>query len=675
MRRVTDRIVHLTGVRRVTSLVDVTSFRYVPAEDWVEVRPFIEEIPTDPQALAELRRRALADPVYRRTLVSEDGRAAALNVSFRKMTDREFIASGLDRRIGEILSEESRGQLHFHVAGRPHVKSHVYLGVVRDLWFVIPLAIVVMAATLGVVTGSRRGIVLPLGTALGSVLWTFAAIALVGRPLTVLSCLLAPTLLAIGSVYGVHILARYDEEAASSPDAATAVTRSLQHLVAPVLIAGVTTMAGFAALLITDVPAVRELGAFSVFGIASITLLSLTAAPATLAILPLPAQGGRGADSTRRLDRALDRALATLARTTQRHSTAVLLASALAALVAAVAVPRIVIDTDYLTFFDEDAPVRREFEAVNRLLAGAVPLYVVLEGSGAGSFREPEWVSAIEALQKRLDTTHGVSRTLSFVDTMRVLNRAFHAGDPAQERVPETRPGVTELLFMIPKGELERFVTVNHARANVIVRTGEVGSAAVQELAAAIRELLRDGILPEGIAARVTGNAILLARSADGIAHTQPQTVGLAALVIFALIAVGLRSPRLGLVAMIPNLIPVLIFFGLLGLGAAPLSLPTSLIGSVALGIAIDDTVHYLFRYRAERRAGASARDAALHCGRRIGRPIAVTSAMLFLGFMVMAASEFATLREFGVLSAVTMVVCLGTDLVLLPAILVRARL
>jgi predicted RND superfamily exporter protein len=172
----------------------------------------------------------------------------------------------------------------------------------------------------------------------------------------------------------------------------------------------------------------------------------------------------------------------------------------------------------------------------------------------------------------------------------------------------------------------------------------------------------------------VTGNAILLARSADGIARGQPQSVALAAVTIFFVIALGLRSPRLGALAMIPNLVPVLVFFGLLGLGAAPLSLPTSLIGCVALGIAIDDTVHYLVRYRAERQTGASPELAIVRCSQFIGRPIAVTSVVLVAGFLVIALSDFATLREFGVLSAATMGICLVNDLILLPALLVRFR-
>jgi hypothetical protein len=170
----------------------------------------------------------------------------------------------------------------------------------------------------------------------------------------------------------------------------------------------------------------------------------------------------------------------------------------------------------------------------------------------------------------------------------------------------------------------------------------------------------------------VTGNAILLNRAADGVAAGQPWMVGLTAVAIFVLVTAFLRSLRLGIVGMIPNVLPVLLFFGMLGAGFAPLSLPTSLIGSVALGITIDDTAHYLFRWRHERRTGADAADAVHATTRRVGRAIAITSVMLCLGFLVVALSGFATLREFGLLSTATMVICVIADLTLLPALLAR---
>jgi predicted RND superfamily exporter protein len=258
-------------------------------------------------------------------------------------------------------------------------------------------------------------------------------------------------------------------------------------------------------------------------------------------------------------------------------------------------------------------------------------------------------------------------------DLLRSMNRAVEGDDPAAERIPEERPAVTELMQLAPKDEIGRFLNGNQSRTNLVVRTGEVGSAAIRRLTSALRTAIR-GELGDGITAEPTGNAILLARSADGIARSQGLAVGLATAAIFALVSGALRSWTLGLVALLPNAFPVLLFYGLLGLGIAPLSLPTSLIGAVALGIAIDDTVHYLVRYRRERRRGATPEEATRRTSLAVGRAIVVTSAMLAAGFGVIALSSFATLREFGLLFATTVGLCVIADLLLLPALLVRLR-
>lgn len=671
LERLSGRLAQLEGVRSLSSLVDVSSFRWVPENEWIEIRSFIEEIPQDPAELAELRVRALADPVYLQTLVGPDARAAALNLGFQKMDDAEFLASGLDDHISEILAEEIEDTNRFHLAGRPHVKVHVYRGILRDLLLLIPLAGGVMALVLAFFFRSLRGVILPLGTALLGNLWTFGVIAALDQPLTLLTGLLSPMLLAIGSVYGVHVMARYEEYAPRCATPAEAALACLEHIRVPAVIAALTTLIGFGALLITDVPAVSDFGLFAMLGIACCSLIALAGIPACLSRLPLPATpdadqvavGGR-----------LDERLSQLARGVSRRAGLVTLVWGLVALVALWLIPKIEIDTDYLSHFPADDPIRLDFEAVNRSLAGVVPIYVVVDTPEPGSLREPELLRAMDVLQEKLAEVPDVSRTLSFLDSLKKLNRAFSGDDPGAQRVPDTRPAVTELLFMLPKIEMSRFVTVDHRRANIIVRTGVVGSSAILRLEENLRQVLDAHPLPGAARASITGNTILLSRSADGITRSQPLSVGFAALAIFVLISIGLRSPWLGAVAMVPNLIPVLIFFGALGLGAAPLSLPVSLIGSMALGIAIDDTVHYIVRYRRERKSGADPAEATLRCTRQVGRPIAITSVMLFLGFLVVTASPFATIGQFGALAAFTMAVCLATDLLLLPALLVRAR-
>ncbi len=673
LRRVNDSIARLPEVRSVQSLADVIAFHWNPEQESIDVGRFIDETPESDAELAKLRARALADPLYRRVLVSDDGRTAAVNVTFRELTDKQFLDARLEERIEAILAPERGPGVRFHIAGRPHLKHAVYHGMLRDLRVLVPAALVVLAGVLWVCFGTRRSVVLPLGVVSVSLLWTYGAIAFLDRPLSILTTMLGPMLISVGSVYGVHVVGRYEEEAAAAPDPQGAALATLEHERLPMLVSGATTLIGFGANLITDVPAVFELGAFSLLGVASMTLLSVIGIPPLLALMPLrPA--GSGTRLAARIGELLDRRLVALAGFVSRHANALVLVFASLTALSACLIPRIVIDTDYLSFFSEETPVRRDFDAVNRLLSGAIPLFVTLDGGAPGRFREPEALRALERLQHAADAAPHVTRTLSLADTVRVVNRAVGEDDPAEERIPDTRAAAAELLFLAPKDHLHRFASVDHSRTNLWVRTGAVGSEAVREVEAALVPALASAAFPDGVHGAITGNALLLARSADGIAENQPRTVGLAALVIFALVWASLRSLKLGVVAMIPNLVPVIIYFGMLGLGIAPLSLPTSLIGSVALGITIDDTVHTLARYRDERGKGLSPETALERTARHVGRAVLITAAMLVLGFSVMGFSEFAKLREFGWLSAATLSVCLFTDLLLLGALLVRTR-
>ncbi|MCP4003657.1 MAG: MMPL family transporter [bacterium] len=678
LRRVTDRIRRLPGVRGAESLTNTSEFRWDAQREMIEVGDLIDEqLPQSQAQLQELRERVLADRLYTKTLVSRDGRNAAINVVFRPMSDGDFVASGLDADIARIVEEEARVEQRFYIAGGPHMRAEGHRLMVGDLLRLIPIAVLLASLVLWIVTGSKRGVLLPLGSCLTATLWTFAAMAVVGAPLNVITIVLGPTLICVGCVYGVHVLARYDDGVAGAASPRAAALACLEYTRTPVLLAGLTTCAGFAALWLTDTRATRELGVFAVFGVASVTLLSLTGVPALLALVPIDRDAARDGGRTRTsraFARNVDRGLGLLGRAlTERAGAGVALWGVLS-ICAALALPYIVIDTDFMTFFHPESRVRGDFAAVNELLVGAVPIYVTFEGNESGAFREPEAMRALERVQEALMEVAGVSQVLSVVDLVKTANRALGEGKPEAERIPETRPGIAEVLFMIPKSRTRRFSTSNHSAANLVVRTGRMGSAAIRELERGISKVLAAENLPPGIRSAVTGNAILLNRSADSIAGRQILQVSVVTFAIWLLVLYVFGSQRLALLAIAPNIVPVLLFFGVLGAGAAPLSLPTSLIGSIALGIAVDDTVHFLVAYRRLREAGNSPEEAAIDCIRRVGRPIIITSIVLVVGFLVLWPSGFVTLREFGALCAMTMGICLITDLTLLPALLVKAR-
>lgn len=676
IERITQAIRRMPGIAEVESIAWALSVRYDDERELVQVARLMDDVPSDDEGLAALRERTLSDPVHRKTLISDDAHTTAINITFQPMTDGDFVDLDLDGRIETLLEQEAGPGQTFFVAGRPHVRSKAYHIMVRDMATLVPIAVVIAAFMLGLMSGSLRGVLLPLIACLVATVWVFGAMAAVQVDINLITLVLGSMMICVGSVYGVHVYARYEVIAVSAPSPRAAAFDCLCYARTPVLMAGFTTCIGFGALLLTDASATNELGIFSIFGVASVTLLSLTWIPAALVLFPadspeVTASRARGAS---RFSQMVDALLAAIARLALgRPGTVVAVWTGLA-FCAASMLPHIVIDTDVITFFSKSSRVRTDFAAVNELLTGAVPIYVLVSGEKEGRFREPETLRAVEALQAALGELEGVSQVLSSVDLIARMNRAMSEDDPAEERIPDTREAVAEATFLLPKAKLRRFATSNHERGNLIVRTGQSGSAAVRDLEERIREVLAAAPLPAGFTTDITGNTILINRSADGIAGTQAMQVSFAAGTILLLICAVFRSWRIGLVSIVPNVVPVLLFFGLLGLGIAPLSLPTSLIGSIALGIAIDDTMHFLVAYRSRRAVGMEPDAAARECILQVGRPIVMTSIMLVVGFLVILGSGFATLQEFGYLTAITMALCLTTDLILLPALLVRVR-
>jgi uncharacterized protein len=675
LRSLSDGIRHIEGVRATESLTNTTTYRWVEESETIEVGPFLDAIPDDSSALAELRRRAITDRIFPRTLVSPDGRTAAINVSFHTMPDGEFVARGIDGQIRALLDAESAPDRRFFVTGRQHIKDQAHRLMVRDLLWLIPLAIFV-GSTVGWVAGGRpRAALLPVGASLVATLWTFGLLAALDRPLNLITIILGPMLICVGNPYGVHTLTQYEELVTFSRGPAEAALECLRRTITPVLIAGATTVVGFGALMLSPQEAVRQFSLFSVIGVLAISLLTVTALPAVLSLLPVePTTERKMSVLSEKIATATDLVLQRIVQLSTRRTTTVLVFWIGLALVSLFLIPRIVVDTDYLTFFDSSSPVRKDFAAVSKRLVGAVPIYVTLDGGEEGAFRDPASFEAIARLQAEMDRVPGVSATISAVDLVSVLNRAVERDDPKAERVPATRAGITELLFLIPKTRLRRFMNANHSMANVLVRTGRSGSASVRELETDLAAAIDAADLPPDLRVSITGNTIVMNRSVDLIAGNQLGSVTLSALTIFLIVTASFRSVRTGFLAMIPNLVPVSIFFGMLGAGAAALSLPTSLIACVALGITIDDTAHYLAAYQRNRGKGLTPEAAVAATTATLGRPIVSTSIMEIGGLAVLCLSNFATIREFGYLSATTMLVCLATDLMMTPSLLVRGR-
>jgi len=666
LARLTERIRAVDGVREVLSIANALNVR--GSEGGLEIAPFFRTPPESPEALEALRREVLGNPIYAGSLISRDGRAAAVVVSFVEMSNREFLARRLDVRVAAI-AEEERGGDQVWITGGPHIAAEtarVLLGETLKLPLLIGLA---LAGVLLLSFRTARGVWVPLATIALSVAWTLALVVAMGHSLNAITVLIPPLLTTLGLSYAVHVVSEYydatRESQGDGPSQCVAV--ALTKVALPVGLTGLTTAVGFASLALSPLPAVREFGLLSVIGVGCTVAASLTFTPAVLALLPsprrLPPVAGAG----------VERLVARVAHFDLTRRPLIFGVFATLFALALFGAAGIRIGTEQITKFRPDAPVRVHFEAVNQHLEGANPFFVVLESDARDAFMEPANLQQIEALQYWLEEQPEIGGTTSLADYVKLLNRGFHENHPDQLVIPGRRQLVSQLLLFGASPELSRFVEAGYRTTTIQVRATVVDSDEVEALTRRIEERL--AALPEPLQGRVTGTAVVFNRALDGIIRGQALSVVAALGIIYVILALLFLSVRIGLIALVPNVLPVAAYFGALGWSGVSLNPGTSLVAPMVLGIAVDDTIHYFARFlRDAKRLGDEERATAAALS-SVGRPVTYTTAALCVGFLCLTFAEFRTQAELGVLAAFALAFAWATDVVLTPALCSRVRI
>jgi predicted RND superfamily exporter protein len=669
--RITNRIGAVEGVQRVVSLANAPNLRAV-GED-LEIAPLFDEPPTDPAEVDRVRRAAQDNPVFRGSLLGADGTTTGIAIQPVDMPEMEFNQLGIDQQIQRIAREELAGlpDVSTWLVGSAHLKAETSRFLLRDLARVIPLAFALIMLIALLSFRSLRGLLIPLTTIGMAILWTFAVMAELNPALNLVTISVPPLLLVIGFVESVHIVCCYYEaieEGVEHPSSESAASRGLEMVVLPMFLTGSTTVAGFLSLVTSPLGAIREFGLYGGIGITFTMLASLTYAPAVLQLLRESRPTGRKQRIT-----AFDRMLGRLAGFDYQHAGKIFVAAAVLAVIAVLGIPRIVINSTMISNFGRDTEIRRAVENVNQHLGASGQVQVVLETDYPDAFKEPANLALIEELQSWLAGLPDVTGSTSLVDYLKLIYRGFNADAPAFHRIPESKRLVTQLLFFGSGDDVAGFVNSQYQIANIRVRTTALDSA---DLAALVRSIeARLAELPARIHGRVTGNLVLLAKTNDEIAYGQAISVGSAFLSIFAIMALQFMSFRVGFIAMIPNVLPVLFYFGILGWSGITLNVTTGLVASIVLGIAVDDTIHFLGQFNAAAKRTASEKEGVRQALMHVGRPVSYATAALCFGFLALTFSSLRQQAEFGSLAAVTLFLGWCCDMTFTPAIASRLRI
>jgi predicted RND superfamily exporter protein len=661
LERITRALEALDGVDRVLSLASASRLRSVDGD--LEIAPLLAEIPDSRRELQALRRTVLGDPIHGGNLVSRNGRVAALFVHLDQIPESEMIERGLDLQVLRTAEQHANGA-RVWMAGTPFVKAEMSRILVSDLAVMLPAVVVLMLAVCGAAFRTRIASVVPVATVLVALLWTLGAMAWMGHALNIVTSLVPVLVLVVGFAYVVHVVAAHREAVRKSrvAGAREAVRSSLERVGFAVVLTALTTAAGFLSLAAQPLHVIREFGLWSALGVGAALAASLTLAPALLALAPASTPQP-GSD----WERAVDRAAARLGAFDLRHRRAIVALGAVLLAAAGAAMTRIEVNTEVIDNFAGGSRVRLGYEVINASLEGANQLYVMVQAPAAGAFKDPTALRELEALQNWLEGQPEVGGTTSAVDHLAAIHQAFAGGDESERRIPDSRRLAAQLLLIGGSGELDKFIDGRYRTATILVRSTATES---REMAALVRRIeSRLDALEKGLTGSVTGNGVLLARTTDDISQGQALSLVWAFAMIFGILAFYFRSLRLGIVALLPNVLPVAVYFGALGATGVTLNNATALMGCMILGIAVDDTVHFLVHFRQAARRGGGEASAAVVALREVARPVSYTTLVLCLGLLVVTTSDLETQAQFGALGAFTLAFAWAVDLVLTPAL------
>ena len=654
--------------RRVDS---ITNFQHTTADgDDLFVRDLVDPLELgDAEARARIRATALAEPRLVGNLVASDGGVSAVNVTVDLPEEDEAT------RVSEISkfvyglaakAKERYPSIDIRLAGTVIINQTFSEASITNQKIFLPASLAIMALILGLLTRGMAGVMATGSVIIFSILVSLGLGGWVGLPFSPPTAPTPTMVLTIAVASCVHLLVTMQQRMQAGDSKHEAIIESINVNLSPVFLACATTAFGFLAMNFSEVPPYRHLGTFVAFGIGACFLLSVTFLPALLSLLPVRARAIR---------RRNDPAMAALAEFVIRRRTFLLWGATAIVLILLAAIPRNELNDVMVHFFDESVEFRQDADFLDENLGGNTVLEYSLASSGPGEISDPAYLADLSAFADWYRAQPEVRHVTVISDTFRQLNKSMHGDDPDAYRLPTNRELTAQYLLLyelsLPLGlDLNNQIDVSKSATRMTVTAKTLSSREILELSERATAWLNENT-SHIIRAEVAGPALMFAHIGQRNIRAMliGTTVALIGISIFLIVA--LRSFRLGLVSLVPNLVPGAMGFGVWGLVVGEVGLALSVVLAMKIGIVVDDTIHFLSKYqRARREHGAAPSEAVRYAFQTVGRALFTTTLVLVSGFFILVLSPFLPTMQVGLLTGVIITFALIADLFLLPPLL-----
>jgi len=694
IEKITSEFEQIEGVDSVTSVVNAD---YIfGTENGIETIKLVEKIPETSEEEAGVKERLTSWSIYKGNFYSQDFKSTMVALRLElgvgsKNAERAY------KEIKKTLRQFENEGHDTYVAGMPTVLVIIAENMRADLARLIPFVVIILIATLFLSFRSAGGVILPTITVLITTVCTLGLMALFNIKLTMVASAIPVLMIAVGSAYGIHIISHYFDEVDAEFLITGSISRernneiifsTLKRIGGAVLLAALTTIAGFGSLATSSITLLRDFGIFAAIGVLIAFIIAMTLIPALLilrhkALKHKISRVKNNGNGSKKPD-VVTKTLLAIYRFLVKGKIRVIILFAVILVIAAVGTSMIKVGNPMVNYFRKSTEIRKSDDFANKNFNGTTMLSVVIKGEEAGALTNPDILVAVEKMQVYLQKKYpDIGNILSFIDLVKKMNQVMNADESGDYyEIPydsvkyrcESKEELKQLIaqyLMLFSGNTEEFVDdsiePSQTKVEIILKNGDFDQ---------IRALKKDILsfaeqnFPKGYKTTVSGNAFIQVIVSDLIVDSQIFNIISSLIAVFLILAIYYRSPFAGIMGILTLAAPIFLNFGVMGFLGIRLDAGTAMVASVAIGTGIDYTIHFMNAYCHERKLSADLDLVTKRALQTSGKAIVYNATSVALGFLVLVFSSFMPLIYFGALVAFTMLTASFSAMTLLPVAL-----
>ncbi|ARV72456.1 TPA: MMPL family transporter [Vibrio campbellii] len=627
-----------------------------------------EDYELTPDRIAKVKQISLTEPVLKGALISEKGDVTVVNITVQlpevdKTTEVQEVMSHINAMLERY--QQNYPNVEFHKAGIIAMNYAFMTAAQEDSSTLVPTMLLVILVFLTIMLRSFLSVVATLIVIIGSVMATMGLSGWAGMFLSTATVNVPTLVMTLAVADCVHVITTMRQSMQNGFSKAHSIERSVSLNFIPILITSVTTAIGFLMMNMSDSPVLRDFGNLSALGVMVACFLSVTLLPALLKLFPINVKQTPSNGKSDFMDKLGDFVVT--------HRKALLPASVLVIAVSASLIPLNRVNDESVKYFDNRSDFRQAADFMEARISGMTNISIAIKTNESQGIADPVFLNAIGGFTDWLRIQPETDHVATLADVYKRLNKNMHDDDESYYALPQNRELAAQYLLLyemsLPYGlDLNNQINVDKSSIKMVLTVDNLGSVELVDLENRIYAWFADNAPQYEVVA--SSPSLMFAHIGETNMASMLSTLPITLVLISALLIFALRSLKLGLISLVPNIAPAVIGFGLWALISGEINLGLSVVVTLTLGIVVDDAVHFLSKYQRARKEGQTAEQAVRYAFHTVGRALWITTVVLVAGFSVLAMSSFRLNADMGQLSAIVIFIALVVDFLFLPTLL-----